>query len=585
MMHYKEMFEKWMNSKVVDEETKMELSALSGNVAELESRFSSMLDFGTAGLRGTMGAGLNKMNVYTVRYATQGLSDLILANGEEAAKRGVCIAYDSRIHSEDFAWEAACTLSANGISVYLFDELRPTPELSFAIREFGAIAGINVTASHNPKEYNGYKVYWEDGAQLPPQHAKQISDRLSEIDIFDDVKTCSKEAALNNKLITVIGKEFDEKYIANVLGESVGKQYVEQAADDFKMIYTPIHGTGYRLVPEVLQRLGIKHLLTVSEQMQPDGSFPTTKSPNPEEKDALRLGIELAKKEDIDLIVGTDPDADRVGIAVRNNDGEYVTLTGNQIGVLLLDYLIQSRKANGNLKENAVVIKSIVSTNMAKSIAEQNGVHLMDVLTGFKFIGEKIKEFETTNEYSFLFGFEESNGYLAGTYARDKDAIVASMLIAEMACYYHLKQMNLYEALNVLFEKYGFFEEQCVSITIGGLNGLETMKSIMSSLRHNPPTAFAGLEIAKVRDYQSGKVVNLVNGEEQDTGLPNADVLFYELKDGSAVIVRPSGTEPKLKLYIMVKADSKAEAAKKKEELVQDSKALIGKLSENDIRI
>lgn len=585
MSNYKEMYENWMNSNVVDEETKLELLALAGNEAELEGRFSSMLDFGTAGLRGTMGAGLHKMNVYTVRYVTQGLSDLILANGKEAAKRGVCIAYDSRIHSEDSAWEAACTLSANGISVYLFDELRPTPELSFAIREFGAIAGINITASHNPKEYNGYKVYWEDGAQLPPQHAKQISDRLSEIDIFDDVKTCSKEAALNNKLITVIGKEFDEKYMAKVLGESVGKQYVEQAADDFKMIYTPIHGTGYRLVPEVMKRLGIKHLFTVDEQMQPDGNFPTTKSPNPEEKDALRLAIELAKKEGIDLIVGTDPDADRVGIAVRNNDGEYVTLTGNQIGVLLLDHLIQSRKANGSLKENAVVIKSIVSTNMAKSIAEQNGVHLMDVLTGFKFIGEKIKEFETTNEYSFLFGFEESNGYLAGTYARDKDAIVASMLIAEMACYYHLKQMNLYEALQVLFVKYGFFEEQCVSITIGGLNGLETMKGIMSSLRHNPPTAFAGIEIVKVRDYQSGKVVNVENGEEQDTGLPNADVLFYELKDDSAVIVRPSGTEPKLKLYIMVKADSIAEAAKKKEQLVQDSKTLIGKLSENDICI
>ena len=585
MKLYKEMFEKWMNSEVVDAATKQELLTLAGNEAEIEGRFSSMLDFGTAGLRGTMGAGLHKMNVYTVRYATQGLSDLILANGEEAARKGVCIAYDSRIHSQEFAWEAACTLSANGISVYLFDELRPTPELSFAIREFGAIAGINITASHNPKEYNGYKVYWEDGAQLPPQHAKQISDRLSEIDIFDDVKTCSREEALNKQLVTVVGKEFDEKYIEKVLGESVGKQYVEQAADSFRMIYTPIHGTGYRLVPEVMKRLGIKHLLTVEEQMQPDGNFPTTKSPNPEEKDALRLAIELAQKENIDLIVGTDPDADRVGIAVRDCSGEYVPLTGNQIGVLLLDYLIQSRKANGTLKDNAVVIKSIVSTNMAKSIAEQNGVHLMDVLTGFKFIGEKIKEFETTNEYSFLFGFEESNGYLAGTYARDKDAIVASMLIAEMACYYQLKGMTLYEALNVLYTKYGFFQEQCVSITIGGLNGLETMKGIMRSLRNTPPTAFAGIEIAKVRDYQSGKVADVKTGEETVTGLPNADVLFYELEDGSSVIVRPSGTEPKLKLYIMVKAESKPEAANKKEQLVQDSKSLIGKLSENDICI
>ena len=583
MLFYQKMYDKWMNSEVVDEETKKELAALEGNEAELESRFSSMLDFGTAGLRGTMGAGLYRMNVYTVRYATQGLSDLILANGKEAAKRGVCIAYDSRINSQEFAWEAACTFSANGIFVYLFDELRPTPELSFAIREHGAIAGINITASHNPKEYNGYKVYWEDGAQLPPQHAKQIFDRLTDIDLFDDVKTCSKEVAINSGFIKVVGRAFDEKYIDKVLGESVGKQYVKQAADQFKMIYTPIHGSGYRLVPEVLQRLGVKHLLTVSEQMEPDGLFPTTQSPNPEEKDALRLAIELAKQEDIDLIVGTDPDADRVGIAVRDNDGEYITLTGNQIGVLLLDYLIQSRKANGSLKDNAVVIKSIVTTNMAQSIAEQNGVHVMDVLTGFKFIGEKIKEFEETNEYSFLFGFEESNGYLAGTYARDKDAIVASMLIAEMACYYQLNSMNLYNALHVLYDKYGYFEEQCISITIGGLNGIETIKSITRSLRKQPPKTFANIPIVKIRDYQTGKVVNVQNGDVADTGLPDADVLFYELEDGSSVIVRPSGTEPKLKLYIMVKATSKEEAMKKKEELVTNSKTLIGKMSEHDI--
>lgn len=584
-MSYEKQYHKWINSKVIDEMMETELLAIKDNDEEIKNRFSSMLDFGTAGLRGTTGAGLSKMNVYTVRYATQGLSDLILQNGPEAAKRGVCIAYDSRIFSEEFAWEAAGTLSANGISVYIFDELRPTPELSFAIREFGAIAGINITASHNPKEYNGYKVYWEDGAQLPPEHAKQISDRLGQLDIFDDVKTLTKEEALNTGLITVVGKDFDEKYIEKVLGESVGKKYVEQAADDFRMIYSPIHGTGYRLVPEVLTRLGIKHLITVPEQMQPDGEFPTTKSPNPEEREALEIAIRMAEKENVDLIVGTDPDADRVGIVVRNFDGEYVTLTGNQIGVLILDYLIQTRKENGTLKDNAVMIKSIVSTNMAKEIAEENGVCAMDVLTGFKFIGEKIKEFEQTNEYSFLFGFEESNGYLTGTYARDKDAIVASMLIAEMACYYHLKNMTLYEALFTLYKKYGYFVEQSVSVTMDGLDGLEKIKTVMSNLRKSTPSQFANSKVVKVRDYQTSIIDNVETGEQELTGLPTSNVLFYELEDGSSVIVRPSGTEPKLKVYIMVKADSYEAAIEKKEMLAEYSKSLVGKLSVTDVLI
>lgn len=577
-------YDKWMNSHVVDEVTKKELSALLDDVEELKNRFSSMLDFGTAGLRGIMGAGLNNMNIYTVRYATQGLCDLILQNGEDAAKRGVCIAYDSRLMSEEFAWEAACTFSANGISVYIFDELRPTPELSFSIREFGAIAGINVTASHNPKEYNGYKVYWEDGAQLSPEHAKQVSNRLEQLDIFENVKTCSRDEAIKKGFITVIGKDFDEKYIVKVLGESVGKQYVAKVADDFRMIYSPIHGSGYRIIPEVLHRLGIKHLLTVPEQMKPDGNFPTTKSPNPEEKEALQIAIALAKKEGVDLIVGTDPDADRVGIVIRKPTGDYIPLTGNQIGVLLLDYLIQGRKANGSLKDNAVVIKSIVSTNMAKRIAEQNEVKLMDVLTGFKFIGEKIKEFEQTNEYSFLFGFEESNGYLAGTYARDKDAVVASMLIAEMACYYHLNQLTLYEALLNLYKKYGYFNEKNIAITIGGLNGVKIIKSITKSLRNDPPVSFASIPIAQIRDYQTGKVKNVVTGDERDTELPIADVLFYELEDGSSIIVRPSGTEPKLKLYILVKADTQKDSIQKTEDLVNHCTSLVEKLSTNGVR-
>lgn len=574
-----------MDSEIVDTETKKEVVALMDNDAELKQRFSSMLDFGTAGLRGIVGAGLNKMNIYTVRYATQALSQLILETDSKGADKGVCIAYDSRLFSEEFAWEAACTLSANGISVYIFDALRPTPELSFAIRELGAIAGINITASHNPKEYNGYKVYWEDGAQLPPQHAKQVSDLLKRMDIFEDVKTCSKEEAIHKGFITVIGDEIDEKYIGKVLNESVGEKYVQLVDKNFRIIYTPIHGTGYRLVPEVLNRLGIKNLVTVPEQMKPDGHFPTTRSPNPEEKDALRLAIQLAEKEGIDLIIGTDPDADRVGIAVRNKDGEYVTVTGNQIGVLLLDYLIQLRKRNNTLKENAVVIKSIVSTNMAKRIAEQNDIHLMDVLTGFKFIGEKIKEFERTNEYDFLFGFEESNGYLAGTYARDKDAIVASMLIAEMACYYRVQNMTLFDALGSLYEKYGYYDEQCISITMDGLNGLETIKSISFNLRNNPPTKFSDLSVVTIKDYQTGIVKNILTNTNEPTGLPSADVLFYELEDGSSVIIRPSGTEPKLKIYIMVQSDSQVSVKKKKDELGVYCKALIGKLSNHDLYI
>lgn len=578
-------YHKWLNSDVVDIETKSQLRSLEHQEDELENLFSSMLEFGTAGLRGLMGPGLNRMNVYTVRYATQGLSDLILESGTAAAQKGVCIAYDSRICSEQFAWEAARTLSENGIAVYIFDELRPTPELSFAIREFGAIAGINITASHNPKEYNGYKVYWEDGAQLPPQHAKQISERLSKMDIFIDVKTCSKEEALKSGLITMVGEDFDQLYLSKVLGESVGKTYVEQAADHFRIVYSPIHGTGYRLVPEVLKRLGIKHVLTVPEQMEPDGSFPTTKSPNPEERAALELAIQLAKKEDVDLIVGTDPDCDRVGIVVRNRQGQYISVTGNQIGVLLIDYLIQNHLERGTLKENAVVIKSIVSTNMARKITEHYGVHMQDVLTGFKFIGEKIKEFEATNEYSFLFGFEESNGYLAGTYARDKDAVVASMLIAEMACFYQLKNMSVYDALQELFERFGYFEEHCESITISGLNGVQILSSIMKNLRKDSPISISNVPVVKVRDYQSGVIQNLVTGEEKETGLPTADVLFYELEDGTYIVVRPSGTEPKLKLYIMTQANSREEAIEKKGRFVQDCKYLVKKLSENDILI
>lgn len=574
-----------MDCEIVDAETKNELLNLIGREDELKTRFSKMLHFGTAGLRGIIGAGLNRMNIYTVRFATQGLSDLILEEGVEGTKRGVCIAYDSRQYSEVFAWEAACTLSANGISVFIFDECRPTPELSFSIRELGAIAGINITASHNPKEYNGYKVYWEDGAQLPPQHAVKISNRLGEMDIFTDVKTCSKEEAMENGYITVMGKDCDEIYIEKVLAESVGKKYVTEAAGQFRLIYTPIHGTGYRLVPEVLRRLGVKGVRTVPEQIEPDGSFPTTRSPNPEEKEALELAIDLANREGIDLVIGTDPDCDRVGIAVRNHQGMFQTLTGNQIGVLLLEYLIKMGLENGTLHPNSVVIKSIVSTDMARKITNHYGIHLIDVLTGFKYIGEKIKEFEEKNEHRFLFGFEESNGYLVGTYARDKDAVVASMLIAEMACYYSMKNLSLFDALQKLYKKYGYFNEHCESITINGLNGVELINSIMKNLRSNPLLDMNNTPVMEVRDYKTGVMRNVVTGKEEFTNLPQADVLFYELKDGSSIVIRPSGTEPKLKLYIMVKADSKENVEEKIEQYLRYCKTLIEKMSQNDIYI
>lgn len=574
-MEYRQEYQKWLDSPVVDEETKKELRALEADDGEVKLRFYKTLDFGTAGLRGIMGAGLNMMNRYTVRYTTQGLADLIRACGEDACQRGVCIACDSRNHSMEFSWEAACTLVKNGIRVYIFDELRPTPELSFSVREHKAIAGINITASHNPKEYNGYKVYWEDGAQLPPDHAKKISQHLGKIDPFQDVLTCTKEEAEASGLVTLMGREIDELYIKNVLAQSVNQDVVHEMADSFKVIYTPFHGAGYRLIPDILKRLGITQVLTVKEQMTLDGDFPTVKSPNPEDKAGFAIAIEMAKRENIDLIIGTDPDADRCGTVVRRGDGEYVTLSGNQMGVLLLDYIIRGRREQGTLPANAAVIKSIVTTNMAKAVCEKNGVTLMDVLTGFKFIGEKIKEFEKTGEYTYLFGFEESYGYLAGTYARDKDAVVASMLIAEMACWYKKQGMSLYEAMEALYVTYGYYEERVVSVTMAGLDGIERMKALGERLRKTPPKEIGGLQITRIRDYLSGKVLDLTTGKAGVTGLPSSDVLFYEFADDSSLIVRPSGTEPKVKLYIMVKGESHEWCAKLLERLTDGGRLLL----------
>ena len=564
-MSYRDNYEKWLNSPVVDQETKEELLAIAGDEKEVEGRFSRMLEFGTAGLRGVMRAGLNGMNVYTVRYATQGLANLINTCGEEVGS-GVTIAHDCRNHAREYAVEAACVLAANGIHVNLFDALRPTPELSFGLRETGSIAGINITASHNTKEYNGYKAYWSDGAQLPPEHAAEVAQSMARIDIFDDVRTMPYEEACEAGLITLIGEEMDEKYLENVLAQSVGKRYVDAAPETFEILYTPFHGTGYKLVPEVLKRLGMKHVLTVPEQMVVDGNFPTVKSPNPENVEGFELAIEYAKKWDTELIIGTDPDGDRCGIAVKTEDG-YETLTGNQIGVLLLDYLITARREMGALPANAAAIKSIVSTTMANKVCADNGVTMIETLTGFKFIGEKIKEFLATGEHTFIFGFEESIGFLAGTYARDKDAVVASMLIAEMACYYNSKGMNLYEAMQSLYEKYGYYKEKSTSVAFGGFDAGERMAKLMEGLRASAP-AEIGLPVVRVRDYLTGVITDLRTGETEPTGLPQSNVLYYELEDGNSAIIRPSGTEPKIKLYVMVKGANAAEAAERFE-LVQ----------------
>ncbi len=568
-MGYNENYDLWLASDAVDAVTKKELQGISADDDEIRERFTAMLDFGTAGLRGIMRAGLNGMNVYTVRYTTQGLANLINTCGEEIGG-GVTIAYDSRNHSAEFAREAAAVFAANGIPVNLFDELRPTPELSFAIRETSSIAGINITASHNTKEYNGYKVYWSDGAQLPPEHAAEISAQLEKIDFFKGVKRMYFSDAVEQGMVRMLGSEMDEKYLAAVLEQSVARQWVDKAADSFAVVYTPFHGSGYRLVPEVLKRDGIKHVIPVPEQMVIDGNFPTVKSPNPEFTEGFAMAIDLAKKNDVDLIIGTDPDGDRCGVCVKTDDG-YQALTGNQIGVLLLDFLIEARRETGTLAENSAVVKSIVSTAMANRICDVNHVKLFETLTGFKYIGEKIKEFQESGKWTYLFGFEESNGYLAGTYARDKDAVVASMLVAEMACRYkEQKGMNLYQALLALYEKYGFYKEKVASHVMEGLDGREKMDAMMAGLRESAPEEFGGLKVVRIRDYKSGVITDLASGSNTATGLPESNVLYYELEDGSVAVIRPSGTEPKVKLYVMVH-DTTDAAAEKKLEAVTES--------------
>ena len=561
MSLYMENYQKWLNSPALSAEEKQELNDIANHSDEIEMRFSNYLSFGTAGLRGTMKTGMNAMNRHTVAHATQGLATLIVKEGR--AKDGVTVAYDSRNNSELFAKTAACVLAANGISVYLFDALRPTPELSFALRELKCVAGINITASHNPKEYNGYKVYWEDGAQLPPEHAEVVSAAAAATDIFS-VELADLDKAIQSGLVTVIGDEADEAFLSAVLNCALAPDLTAKYGNGLNMFYTPLHGTGYKLIPECLKRCGITNLQVVEEQAEPNGDFPTVASPNPENKECFNLAAEKIKELGLNcnMIIASDPDADRVGLALKGKDGEFFALNGNQIGALLIDYIIKVRKEKGILPENACAIKSIVSSNLFDAICDAHGVAHISVLTGFKYIGEKIKQWKASGEHTFIFGYEESQGYLSDGYARDKDAIAAAMLIAEMACYHAAAGKTVAEALDEIYATYGCYRESVINLAITGLDPMGLMKEQMAAMRGSAPKSIGGLSVVRVRDYKDGKVYH-ADGSVTETGLPSSDVLYYELESGDAVIVRPSGTEPKIKVYILAKGDNEEQTAEK----------------------
>ena len=564
-MTYKEVYQKWLGSSALSEAEKEELRSIANDEKEIESRFFAPLEFGTAGLRGTMCVGLHQMNIHVIRHATQAFAEVILAEGGDAAQRGIAVCFDCRHHSDEFAREAAAVMAGNGIKVRIFDTLRPTPELSFAVREYGCIAGINVTASHNPKEYNGYKVYWEDGAQLPPHHAAAIAAKMEELDLFDSIRRMDYDAAVEAGMIAVMGTETDEKFLSNVMSQVNDRAAVEKVADTFKMVYTPFHGTGYKLIPEVLKRLGMKHVICVPEQMVIDGDVPTVVSPNPENPEGFCLAVDLAKANGADFILGSDPDADRVGIMVRNDKGEYVTISGNQTGVLMLDYLIGARKRAGSLPENAVALKTIVTTEMARRVAEVNGVTCYDTFTGFKFMAEKKNKLEQAGEGKVIFSYEESYGYMLGDYVRDKDAVTAALMLTEMAAWYAGQGMTLYDALEALFEKYGYYGEKTLNLVMPGLDGLAKMKKLMDDLRANPLTEIAGVEVVSRKDFADGTEIDVSSGRVTEMELKGSNVLKYKLADGTDLVVRPSGTEPKVKVYILAQGASHAECGGKVE--------------------
>lgn len=570
-MDYQSNYKRWLESNIVDENTKAELISISDDENEIKERFHKDLEFGTGGLRGIIGAGCNRMNIYTVRRATQGLCEDIKKSGQAAMDAGVVIAYDSRHKSYDFALESAKVIAANGIKAYLFDELRPTPELSFAVRHLGCARGIVITASHNPKQYNGYKAYGEDGGQLPPKSTDYVISIINSTDIFDDVKVFSEDEAKAKGLLEIIGKEIDDAYLENVKKQSVNSEPIKKLGDDFSVIYSPFHGTGNKPVRRILDMIGVKNVRVVKEQELPDPDFSTVKSPNPEEKAGFSYAIEMAKKESADLIFATDPDADRIGVIVTDSKGEFFTLTGNQVGVLLSEFILRNKKLNGTLTDKGAIIKTIVTTSMVYPIAKDYGVHVHDVLTGFKYIGELIKDFEDNDFYNeFLLGFEESYGYLSGTYARDKDAVVAAMLIAEMAADYKLKGMTLYDGLCSLYEKYGYYLESTKSYTFEGIEGADKIKSIMNRFRENPPKEFAGMKVERMWDVKNSIITDMKTGEVSKLNLPSSDVFRYDLENDSWFAVRPSGTEPKIKFYFGVCDNSYAKAESKIDECIAE---------------
>ena len=576
-MGYKEMYQSWLDNPYFDEDTKAELKSIAGDDKEIEDRFYTELEFGTAGLRGVIGAGMNRMNIYTVRKATQGLANYIKKVGKEA--QGVAIAFDSRRMSPEFADEAALCLAANGIKAYVFESLRPTPELSYAVRKLGCTAGINITASHNPPEYNGYKVYWEDGAQITPPHDKGIMDEVKAVPDFATVKTMEKEEAKKAGLYEVIGVAIDDAYIAELKKLVVHQDAIDQVKDTLKIVYTPLHGTGNIPVRRVLKELGFQNVYVVPEQEKPDGEFPTVSYPNPEAEEAFVLGLAMAKKLDADLVLATDPDADRLGVYVKDSKtGEYHSLTGNMSGCLIGDYVIGQRKEREGLPKDGAFIKSIVSTNMADAIAKYYGIQLVEVLTGFKFIGQKMLEFETKGTGTYLFGMEESYGCLTGTYARDKDAVVASMTLCEAAAYYKTQGKTLWDAMIDMYEKYGYYKDDVKAITLKGIEGLEKIQTILETLRADAPKEIGGYKVLKVRDYKKDTITDLADGKVTPTGLPASNVLYYELEDDAWVCVRPSGTEPKVKFYYGIKGTSLEEADAKSESLGKEVLAMIEKM-------
>ncbi len=572
-MEYRERYEAWISNPYFDEATREELKNIADDDNEIKERFYKDLEFGTAGLRGIIGAGTNRMNIYTVRKATQGLANYITA--KDAKDKGVAIAYDSRRMSPEFADEAALCLAANGIKAYVFDALRPTPELSYAVRKLGCIAGINITASHNPPEYNGYKVYWEDGAQITPPHDKGIMDEVKAVTDYNTVKTMGIGEAKEAGLYQVIGADVDDGYIAELRKQVLHQDAIDEVGDEIKIVYSPLHGTGNVPARRILKELGFKNVHVVKEQELPDGEFPTVSYPNPEAEEAFELGLKLAKEIDADLVLATDPDADRLGVRVKDKDGIYHTLTGNMSGCLLADYEIGQRKALKGLPDDGYLIKTIVTSNMADAIAKKYNAGLIEVLTGFKYIGQQILGFETAGKGEYLFGFEESYGCLIGTHARDKDAIVATMALCEAAAYYKTQGKTLWDAMVDMYEKYGYYKDDIQSITLKGIEGLQKIQEILDTLRKNPPAEFGGYKVLRARDYQADTIRDLETGEVTSTGLPASNVLYYDLTDDAWLCVRPSGTEPKVKFYYGIKGTSLEDADEKSRSLGEKVVAMI----------